>query len=201
MELLKPPSDKLLISRYNGLSTMTDTTKMTDAAVQKKVRNVAVVTGVIALVVGLGAGVMITKNLDTEAAPVSGQVGTSENNTDTGNALALGSALSAPSVAAITVSDQKAGMVALVSLVSTDAPAWLALRENNNGLVGNILGAKRLDVGTAGNVEIPLLRATQVGKSYSVVLFKDNGDKVFDFKTDAPMTADGTLISKSFMVN
>lgn len=198
---------------------MPDTTKMKEADVRKKIRTVAIVTGVVALVLGFEIGMFVGQRKNVPVVAVGGvaqntaqqgALGSSTNDSratansaavvDT-NALAIGSALSAPSVAAITVSDQKPGITALVSLVSTDAPAWLALRENANGLVGNILGAKRIDVGTNGNVEIPLLRATQAGKSYFVVLFKDNGDKVFDFKTDAPMTADGVLISKTFTVH
>lgn len=186
---------------------MTDKTKM-----------VAIITGVVSLAVGVGIGMLISQSKHARVAVVpAGQTQTAQdqgsstrgvaavsaalNTAQDTSALAIGSALSAPSVAAITVGDQKAGESVLVSLVSTDASAWLALRENNNGLVGNILGARRIDVGTTGNVEIPLLRSTQAGKSYFIVLFKDNGDKVFDFKTDAPMTADGTLISKVFSVN
>lgn len=196
---------------------MADTTKMTQAEARKKVVTVAVITAVVSLAVGIGAGVLISKKQTTPVAVKMGQEapagqgqGSSTRDVATqpgitvvqdSSALAIGSGLSAPSVAAITVGDQKAGESVLVSLVSTDAPAWLALRENNNGLVGNILGARRVDVGTTGNVDIPLLRSTQAGKSYFVVLFKDNGDKVFDFKTDPPMTADGTLISKMFAVN
>lgn len=112
-----------------------------------------------------------------------------------------GSSFGVPSVAAITVFNQKASGVASVSLVSTDSSSWLAVREDRGGLVGNILGAKRIDIGTTANVEVPLQRSTEAGKIYHVVLFKDDGDRLFDFKVDPPMieAANSVLISKSFL--
>ncbi|MEK7185579.1 MAG: DoxX family protein [Patescibacteria group bacterium] len=112
-----------------------------------------------------------------------------------------GSSFGAPSVASITVFNQAAAIMASVSLVSTDSSAWLAVREDRGGLVGNILGAKRVDIGTTANVSVPLQRSTEAGKIYHIVLFKDDGDRLFDFKVDPPMisSADSALISKSFL--
>ena len=201
MDLIKAPQKPLLLNHHQ--SSMKDNTS-------DKKNNVSmtttVIVAIVALIIGFVGGWMVgdkgapaqsentpaTQNTTTPTGGVGIVIG------DSSSALNSGSSMSAPSVAAITVDNQKAGAAVLVSLVSSDASAWLAVRENNNGLVGNILGAKRIDVGTSGNVEIPLLRSTEAGKSSYVVLFKDNGDRMFDFKTDPPMTADGVFISKMF---
>lgn len=199
MDLIKAPQKPLLLNNQSSMkdnkSDMKNNVSMTTT----------VIVAIVALIIGFVGGWMVGGK-NTPAG--SENTAKSENTTPTGgasvvigdssNALNSGSSMSAPSVAAITVDNQKAGAAVSVSLVSSDASAWLAVRENNNGLVGNILGAKRIDVGTSGNVEVPLLRATEAGKSYYVVLFKDNGDRMFDFKTDPPMTADGVFISKTF---
>jgi len=104
-----------------------------------------------------------------------------------------------PSSASITVFNQKSSDLVNVSLVSSDSSAWLAVREDKGGLVGNILGAKRIDIGTTANVQIPLQRTTEAGKIYHIVLFKDDGDRKFDFKIDPPMIENDSLISKSFL--
>ena len=104
-----------------------------------------------------------------------------------------------PSSASITVFNQKASDLVNVSLVSSDSSAWLAVREDKSGLMGNILGAKRIDIGTTANVQIPLQRTTEAGKIYHIVLFKDDGDRKFDFRVDPPMIENDSLISKSFL--
>lgn len=180
----------------------------------KKIGMAVVIAGIIGLVIGVGIGWMVASakykpvkdgNMarGAESQKEKGMVGNGMRGPETtsgeGSALGIGSSMSAPSVASISVSNQAAANTAIVSLVSSDAPAWLAVREYNNGIAGNILGAKRIDLGTTANVAIPLLRPTETGKLYYVVLFKDNGDRVFDFKTDAPMTTNGSLISQTFL--
>ncbi len=205
MDLLKAPQPHILINDHSS-KDMKD--KQTD--MNKHVSmTTTVIVAIVALIIGFAGGWVVADNGSNSPAGGSSSQntpatsGTSSDTTSLGttNALDTGSSLSAPSVAAITVDNQKVGPSVMVSLVSSDASAWVAVRENNNGLVGNILGAKRVDVGTTGNVEVPLLRSTEVGKSYFVVLFKDNGDRQFDFKTDPPMTTNGVFISKMFTVS
>ncbi len=49
---------------------------------------------------------------------------------------------------------------------------------------------------TSGSVKVQ--RATQAGKTYSVVIYVDDGDKKFDYKKDQLITADGGPVGSSF---
>lgn len=86
----------------------------------------------------------------------------------------------------ITVSNQDAGTSVLVSAASLDADGWVVIHEERNGVIGNALGAARTDAGEHTNVIVPLLRATQAGLRYWVVLYGDNGDREFHLSDDFP---------------
>lgn len=93
----------------------------------------------------------------------------------------------------ISVTDQSAGDMVYVSQMDLGAPAWVAIRENNDGELGNILGAGWYPEGkSTGTVE--LLRGTESGAVYYVVLYTDNGDKQFDYRQDTLVTDGGTNI-------
>lgn len=98
----------------------------------------------------------------------------------------------------ISAPNQKAGDTVLVSKVVSDAVVWVAVREDNGGLMGNILGARKVSVGMTENVVVELLRPTVIGGKYYVILFRDNGDGAFDHKTDAPIASDGSIIVSTF---
>ncbi len=82
-----------------------------------------------------------------------------------------------------SVVDQSAGGVVYVSSLIFPKESWIAVREDNDGVMGNILGAYRYPIGEhTGAVE--LLRDTQPGQTYYVVIYIDDGDKDFDHKKD-----------------
>lgn len=88
----------------------------------------------------------------------------------------------------LNINDQLPGAVALVNSLETDRAGWIVIRENNEGELGNILGARYvLSSGTFKNVEVELLRGMEENKGYFALYYNDNGDKIFDFTTDLPL--------------
>ncbi len=82
-----------------------------------------------------------------------------------------------------SVVDQSAGGVVYVSSLTFPKESWIAVREDNDGVMGNILGARRYPTGEhTGAIE--LLRDTQAGQTYYVVIYIDDGDKDFDHKKE-----------------
>jgi len=86
----------------------------------------------------------------------------------------------------LSVADQAAGTsVALgnVSFPTTDG--WVVVRDYDTGVAGKILGAARYSTGVGLiPTSVDLLRATEAGKTYQVVFYTENGDRIFDTKTD-----------------
>lgn len=97
-----------------------------------------------------------------------------------------------------SVSDQAAGDTVEVSQTSFEKKAWLAIREDMNGEMGNVLGAYLYQQGVqSGPVE--LLRATKPASLYHAVVYIDDGDMVFDLKKDALLTDDqGKVVEVNF---
>ncbi|PIR82220.1 hypothetical protein COU20_03625 [Candidatus Kaiserbacteria bacterium CG10_big_fil_rev_8_21_14_0_10_59_10] len=88
----------------------------------------------------------------------------------------------------IAVSDQLAGRSVTVQSVTLTETGWIAVRERAvEGRPGNVLGAARRDAGVYEEVSVTLLRATEAGGSYEVVVYRDDGDRVFDMKKDTPL--------------
>ena len=165
--------------------------------------------GVVGLIIGLVGGWFIGHRTAGTSGSYSsstamlvdyknGSVVAQGQNSASAGALSVNSAPSEESNSAILVMDQGAGSVATVASVETDVPVWVVIREDKNGVVGNILGATRVDAGASNNIVITLLRSTVAGQTYRVVLFKDDGDKKFDHAIDIPLTSGGVLISKAF---
>jgi hypothetical protein len=99
---------------------------------------------------------------------------------------------------AVSVADQPAGMSVTVSSVSLNQLGWIAIRDSS----GRTLGAGLFPAGTQTNVEVPLLRATEAGQHYQVLLYVDDGDKQFDLHKDALLTGDaGSVIGTNFTAN
>ncbi len=94
----------------------------------------------------------------------------------------------------VVVDDQTSGAVVKLGAVTFPVDAgWVVVHETNaDGSLGNALGASRFGL-KDGLVptQIELLRATSAGKTYKVVFYSENGDKVFDKKDDARITAEG----------
>ena len=110
--------------------------------------------------------------------------------------LPLGSATGGKETLAIE--DQLAGMKVEATMATFTEPGWLVIHDDVNGSLGNALGAARFDKGIYLGV-VDLLRATVAGKTYFGVIYRDDGDKQFDVKKDAPLrNAAGELLSVSF---
>ena len=86
----------------------------------------------------------------------------------------------------LEVVDQPAGRAVIVKSVTVEKTSWIAVRDFANGKIGNVLGASRREPGTSRDTVVDLLRGTEPGKQYAVVLFIDNGDGAFSTKTDTP---------------
>ncbi|MFZ1987522.1 MAG: hypothetical protein WAV21_00610 [Minisyncoccia bacterium] len=86
----------------------------------------------------------------------------------------------------VSVQDQKAGTTVEVESISIAATAnlWVAVAETDSEEITRVLGAARV-VSGAGKIEINLLRATIPNTSYAVVLYRDDGDQIFDLYKDS----------------
>jgi hypothetical protein len=87
-------------------------------------------------------------------------------------------------MSAILVLDQAPGVVVTISELNLHERLWVAVYEEANGGKGNILGAGRFVKGEHSNAEIDLLRTTEVGKRYYVVIHQSDGNDIFDFNRD-----------------
>jgi hypothetical protein len=86
----------------------------------------------------------------------------------------------------ISVADQAAGTSTVVAWVAVPPPGvWVAVEDlREDGTLGNVLGAERVG-GPRSDVVVPLLRATIPGVRYAVVLYRDDGDDVFELGADS----------------
>lgn len=175
----------------------------------KNISNNAIVVGIVGLVLGLVLGLVIgnsgagVKSPLLNSAKIDKDASITED-TKLKNGLTMisdiPSGTSVESQSAILVNNQLAGDLVTVASVETDTMSWVVVREDSNGILGNILGASRIDSGDSNNIVVPLLRPTVAGQTYKIVLFEDNGDRVFDHKIDLPMTSGGVLITSTFSV-
>lgn len=100
----------------------------------------------------------------------------------------------------IEVSDQSAGKSVSVKKSKLSSLGWIAVHENINGELGNVLGARAYSTGEHFDVVVPLLRGTTAGQTYHVGIYKENGDGKFDRKTDTLLRKeDGEMIGGSFV--
>lgn len=162
------------------------------------------IVGVIALIVGFLLG-WIANGGDSEPKATTEESEKTERVEETGTTTPSEAETETEPVSGgdVTVENQAAGKTITVATVAADGDTWIAVRDDINGKPGNILGAKRVSTGTHTNVSVPLLRATESGKSYFIVLFTDNGDKKFDHKTDRPVFSQDSsdLLAVKFTAN
>ena len=98
----------------------------------------------------------------------------------------------------VSVIDQEAGNVVHIAQAVFEKEAWVAIREDRDGQLGNILGAYRYPAGTnSGSVE--LMRGTIAGNIYYAVIYIDDGDKEFDFKKDALVEENSKVLVAKFL--
>ncbi len=101
---------------------------------------------------------------------------------------------------AVRVSDQSAGPTVVVSEMRSSATStWLAVREQNGDLLGQILGARRIDASEASGISIELLRSTVPNLMYAVVLYADDGNGLFEYATDTPIKENNVALSYPFV--
>ena len=101
------------------------------------------------------------------------------------------------STEAIVVEDQSAGTRIVVKEATLVQVGWIAVRDRD----GRTLGAGRFEVGSHANVEVPLLRATRAGERYQVLIYVDDGDRIFDLHEDILVTRpDGSVAGTTFSV-
>ena len=140
-------------------------------------RTIAIVSGLV-IVVALVAW-MIASRSKTPMAVVPSSVATTTTTTPTNTATA-GVELHGLAVP----SPQDAGSKVTVSHIEVTQPTWVVVYENNNGKVGNVLGAATFFPGaTSGSVE--LLRGTRAGSSYLVGETHDDGDGLYSLHRDS----------------
>ena len=102
----------------------------------------------------------------------------------------------------VEVANQNAGDRVVIISHTLDRTGWIVVREDVDGNIGNILGARLSDSGGFVGGEVKLLRNTEPGKVYYVLLYADDGNRAFDIATDLPMTDEqGELIVKTFTTN
>jgi len=98
----------------------------------------------------------------------------------------------------VVVNNQPAGLRVVIDSVTLDSSGWVAIHEDIEGELGNILGAQRFDAGTYKGL-VDLLRNTVEGGVYYAVLYTDDGDSMFDHKKDALMANEsGEAIKSKF---
>lgn len=139
-----------------------------------------------------------SKQKETNTTKDTGSTGdTSATNATEGDGN-VPATVSVPGNNAVAVNDQPAGMKVDVTMATLTKPGWVVVAEDNNGMPGKILGAHRYDPGIY-LAEVDLLRGTEAGKTYHVVLRLDDGDKVFDQTKDLPiMGEDGKVVETTF---
>lgn len=101
---------------------------------------------------------------------------------------------------AIVVGDQNAGVIVDVKNVILKNDSWVVIHEDNDGVLGNALGAQLFLQGvSSGKVE--LLRGTEDGKIYYAVIRQDDGDRAFDLEKDILVSdKEGNSIQVRFSV-
>jgi len=173
-----------------------------------------VIVGVVALIVGVLIGYVIWGTATPSVGGDLVETGedasesdafefTSEDDTDSSDVMEEESE-SVVSIGSgeetISTNDQSAGDVVVVDSVVVSGTSWIAVRDLDNGEIGNILGAQRLEAGEYSDVEVELLRPTEAGEEYVAVIFEDDGDLAFDYESDATVVVDGSVVLDSFNV-
>ncbi len=95
--------------------------------------------------------------------------------------------------AGVTVKDQEAGSKVVIDSVEAKETLWVAVREEKDGKLGNILGARKAFAGKGENVSVELLRPTVSGGTYRVVVYRDVGASDFNYKEDVLVEGVGAI--------
>ena len=85
---------------------------------------------------------------------------------------------------------QQSGMTVAVNAVEAREPLWAVVYEERNGGFGNALGAALFTPERRSGM-IELIRGTLPEHTYFVALHRDNGDHVFELKSDIQLQVEG----------
>lgn len=171
-----------------------------------------VIIGVLVLVILVGGALMMSKrgavssSVNSEDATSSEESledeGSSASDASSGEEMTgadSGVSTDSSTVAqgdSVSAVDQGAAKVAIAQSVTLSKLGWVAVRDSRDW----ILGAERLMAGTHKDVAITLLRATEAGKTYEMVLYADDGDMAFDLHKDSLIKeSDGSDVSAAFL--
>ena len=139
-----------------------------------------------------------TRNIEPQTT--TPEISTEESQMPSEDSLTNESVTEAEESESVSVSDQAAGDMVIGVDATLETDGWIVVHEEQDGRIGNALGAVRRDVGTHENVSIPLLRGTTIGSRYWIVLYSDDGDRQFNLETDfALRDTQGDPIISSFM--
>lgn len=168
-----------------------------------------VAAAIVALIIGIGIGFILadgntvpaSDNAEKETATTTideNSTTTTKDTTDESGDDSGGEPVVSTSSTHISVSNQSAGLTVSVDEVTVDQNVWVAVYEDRSGQPGNILGAKWIPAGTFSG-DVSLLRGTDPGNTYYVILHKATGDHEFDHTEDVPLkTEGGSFIQTQF---
>lgn len=177
---------------------------------QSRITNTTIVALIVGLIIGFAGGAYWYKSKMTAANSLVEKTEDLVDDEDSDEVMIKDEDLmvkikdSAPSTSTVVdanivaASNQNAGKIVIVNKVVTNTEIWVAVREDISGLMGNILGAKKVGIGTSENIAVELLRPTVLNSKYYVVLYRDNGDGAFDPKVDTLVESDGSVIVSVF---
>lgn len=159
-----------------------------------------VIAGIVVVLLVIGAWYLGTSFKPSTATKTTTGISTSATTAGTSSDTKTTTATSGATAvqvsgSAVTVKDQPAGSYVMVASVTLPQMGWVAVRDAE----GRTLGAGRFDAGTYSAVQVPLLRNTVSGERYQVLLYIDDGDKVFDLRKDTlVMNSDGSVAGTNF---
>lgn len=87
-------------------------------------------------------------------------------------------------VANLIIKDQPASERVGVASFDAKETVWVAVREEKDGKLGNILGVQKVFIGDKQAAIVELLRPTISGGAYRVVFYRDIGDPAFNYRED-----------------
>lgn len=147
---------------------------------------------IIGLLVGFTAGMfwqerrgaVVVQDTTSTKAPENSADDKLTPTTSTDKITKAGEGNSTASTATIVAKDQPASDRVEIERLDTKEIVWVAVREEKDGVLGNILGAQRAQIGDGQKVVVELLRPTVSGGAYRVVLYKDVGTPAFNYQED-----------------
>ncbi len=172
-------------------------------------RNYQIIIGILVLIIIIGGWFIVAKPATSPSGEVTdnGSASTSSDQSAASSGADPSGSSSVPaqntpttsdSSDFVSVVDQSAASSVAVASVSLGQDGWVAVRDAD----GRILGAGWFPTGTQTDVSVPLLRATAAGQHYQILLYTDDGDKLFDFHKDMLVAnSDGSVAGTTFTAN